>query len=254
MKTIKSEAEIRVLARGGEILARILHTLASHASIGKNILDLEQEARLLCKKYNVESAFLGYQPEGASHPYPAAACFSVNDVVVHGTPTDRALRSGDILKIDMGVLCEGLYTDAALTVAIGSISPVAKKLIQSTKEALSAGIKAVKVGGHIGDIGYAVERQAKKDGFFVLRGLTGHGVGHELHEDPVIFNYGKRHSGMPIKEGMVLAIEPMFSVSSLDVVQNNDESYSSADKSLTAHFEHTIAVTSKGVVVLTMAN
>jgi methionyl aminopeptidase len=144
-----------------------------------------------------------------------------------------------------------LYTDSATTVAIGSVAPTTRRLIAATRAALEAGIAAAKVGGHVGDIGYAVERRARKDHFFVLRGLTGHGVGYELHEDPVVFNYGKRHTGPVLKEGMVIAIEPMLSVSSSDIIQNNDESYSSADGSMTAHFEHTLALTTRATRVLT---
>lgn len=151
----------------------------------------------------------------------------------------------------MGVVYEGMYTDAAVTVGIGKISPLAKRLMNSTKKSLDEALKAVKKGRHLGDIGYAIERRAKKDGFEVIRGLTGHGVGYEVHEDPVILNYGKKGTGAELKEGMVLAIEPMLSVSSPDIIQNRDESYSSADGSLTAQFEHTIAITKKEVVILT---
>ena len=253
MIPIKTESEIAVMAEGGAILALILNACAAMAAPGVTLLDIDAMARALCKKYGVEPAFLGYRPDGASHPYPAAVCASLNDVVVHGVPYHRELRSGDVLKIDMGVIHRGLYTDSATTVTIGPVAPVTRRLIASTRAALDAGIAAVKIGGHAGDIGYAVERQARKDNFFVLRGLTGHGVGYELHEDPVIFNYGKRHTGPVLKEGMVIAIEPMLAVSSPDIVQNDDESYSSADGSMTAHFEHTIALTSRGVRVLTRA-
>ncbi len=251
MISIKTDAEIAVMSEGGAILARILDACAALVKPGVTLLELDAHARALCKQYGATPAFLGYRPDGASHPYPAAVCASLNDVVVHGVPYNRALRSGDVLKIDMGVIYRGLYTDSATTVAIGSVAPVARRLMASTRAALEAGIAAAKIGGHIGDIGYAIERQARKDKFFVLRGLTGHGVGYELHEDPVVFNYGKRHAGTVLKKGMVLAIEPMFSVSSPDIVQNDDESYSSADGSMTAHFEHTIALTDRGVEVLT---
>ena len=248
---LKSESEIEILEQSGKILSGILKTLEKKALPGVNILELEQLARRMAKEAGARPSFLGYQPEGADKPYPAAICASVNEVVVHGIPRDYVLRSGDVIKIDMGIVYEGMCTDSAVTVGIGKTSPEARKLMASTKKALEEAISAVKKGRCIGDIGYAVEKRAKKDGFKILKGLTGHGVGYEVHEDPVIFNYGKKGTGPEIKEGMVLAIEPMFSVSSEHIVQNKDESYSSADNSLTAQFEHTVAVTKKGVIILT---
>ena len=248
---LKSESEIEILEQSGKILSDILKILEKKADVGVNLLELEQMARKLSKDAGARPSFLGYQPEGAERPYPAALCLSVNDVVVHGIPRDYILRSGDILKIDTGIVYEGLMTDSAVTVGIGKTSPEARRLMASTKKALEAALAVVKAGRHIGDIGYVVEKQAKKDGFRVIRGLTGHGVGYEVHEDPVILNYGKKGTGPEIREGMVIAIEPMFSVSSPDIIQNRDESYSSADGSLTAQFEHTVAITKSGPVVLT---
>ena len=214
-------------------------------------MELENLARKMTKDAGARPSFMGYQPEGADHPYPAALCLSLNDVVVHGIPREYILRSGDILKIDMGVNFEGMLTDSAITVGIGKTSPLARKLMASTRKALEAAIKVAKKGRFVGDIGHAVEKQARKDGFYVLKGLTGHGVGYEVHEDPVVLNYGKNGSGPEIKQGMVLAIEPMFSLTSEQIIQNRDESYSSSDGSLTAQFEHTIAITKKGTIVLT---
>ncbi len=248
---IKKKEEIEYLEKSGKVLASILKDLSKEAKEGKSLHALDERARALCKEYGVRPAFLGYQPEGADHPYPAAVCLSLNEVVVHGTPSQRVLRNGDVLKIDMGVSYEGFITDAACTVAIGRVSPAARKLMAATKKALEKGIAAAKKGKHIGDIGYAVERVARGERMHVLKGLTGHGVGYELHEDPVILNYGTKGTGPEIKEGMVLAIEPMFSAGTEDIVQNRDESYSSADGSLTAHFEHTIAIRNGKTIVLT---
>ncbi|HPW34320.1 MAG TPA: type I methionyl aminopeptidase [Candidatus Paceibacterota bacterium] len=248
---LKTEKEIEILSQGGKILASILKDLSVKTIVGTNLMDLENVARDLAKKAGAYPSFLGYQPEGANKPYPAALCLSVNDVVVHGVPRNYFLKNGDVIKIDMGVVYEGLYTDSAITLAVGNVSPIARKLIASTKNALEDAIMAVKKGRTLGDIGYAIEKRAKKDGFFVLRGLTGHGVGYEVHEDPSVLNYGKKGTGVELKEGMVLALEPMFSVSSQDIIQNRDESYSSADGSLTAQFEHTVAITKKGTIVLT---
>lgn len=251
MILLKTDKEIEVLKESGKILSSVLRTLEKKAGIGVNLMELENLARKMLKEAGAKPAFLGYQPEGAGRPYPAALCLSLNEVVVHGIPREYILRPGDVLKIDMGVVYEGMYTDSAVTVGMGKISPLAKRLMASTRKALDKALKAAKKGKHLGDIGYAIERRAKKDGFEVIRGLTGHGVGYEVHEDPVILNYGKKGTGVELKEGMVLAIEPMLSVSSPDVIQNRDESYSSADGSLTAQFEHTIAITKKGTIILT---
>jgi methionyl aminopeptidase len=251
MILLKTEKEIEVLKESGKILSLVLKTLEKKTGMGISLMELENLARKMLKEAGAKPAFLGYQPEGADKPYPAALCLSLNDVVVHGIPREYILRPGDLLKIDMGVVYEGMYTDAAVTVGIGRISPLAKRLMHSTKKALDEALKVARKGKHLGDIGYAIERRAKKDGFKVIKGLTGHGVGYEVHEDPVILNYGKKGSGVELKEGMTLAIEPMLSVSSSDIIQNRDESYSSADRSLTAQFEHTVAITKKGTVILT---
>jgi len=251
MILIKNSSEIEILKEAGIRAHAILGELKEMAREGTDLLDLDAHARKRAKELDSYPTFLGYQPEGATKPYPAAICASLNDVVVHGVPVDYLLKDGDILKIDMGITYKGLIADTATTVVIGSIAPKIKKLLSSTKRALEEAIRVSKIKKHLGDIGYAIERQARKDGFKVLKGLTGHGVGYELHEDPIILNFGKKGIGPELKEGMVLAIEPMFSLSSEDIVQNNDESYSSADRSATAHFEHTIAITKKGPLIIT---
>ncbi len=251
MTLIKKPEEIEYFAMSGKILASILRDLSKFAQIGISLQAINQRAMKLCKKLEVRPAFLGYQPEGADHAYPAAICLSLNDTVVHGIPTSRVLREGDILKIDMGVAYKGFITDSATTVAIGKIPPQAKKLISATKAALEKAVTTAKKGKHIGDIGFEIERVAKKSGMHILKELTGHGVGYELHEDPVIYNFGKKGTGIEIKEGMVLAIEPMFSAGTEKVMQNGDESYASVDGSLTAHFEHTIAISKGKTIVLT---
>lgn len=251
MVLIKSDKDIELLKESGRILALILRELKDRAREGVTLAALDKHARIRAKEMKAYPTFLGYQPEGATKPYPAAICASLNDVVVHGVPNEYALKSGDLLSVDMGITYEGMITDAAFTVPIGKVGPKAKQLMAATRRALEEAIKIAKPGRTLGDIGWVVERQAGRDGFKVLRGLTGHGVGYELHEDPVIFNFGEKGSGMKLKEGMVLAIEPMLSLSTNDIVQNDDESYSSVDGSLTAHFEHTIVITSKGNEVLT---
>ncbi|MBP6855450.1 MAG: type I methionyl aminopeptidase [Candidatus Pacebacteria bacterium] len=253
MIALKKKEEIQLLMQSGAILASILKSVSQKAAEGISLLDLETYAQDLCARANVRPAFLGYQPEGADHPFPAALCTSLNDVVVHGIPSSYRLKNGDVLKLDMGVVYEGMYTDAAVTVTIGRVNSRVKKLITSTYHALEAAISVCKAGRTMGDIGYVISRQAHKDGFFVLKDLTGHGVGYEVHEDPIIFNYGQKEKGARLVPGMVLALEPMFSLSSEHVIQNNDESYSSADRSITAHFEHTVVITEKKPLVVTRA-
>jgi methionyl aminopeptidase len=252
MISIKTPQEIARLKKSGRILAQLLKDITSQSKVGANLLDLENYARAFAKKNGAHPAFLGYKPQGARHPYPAALCTSLNQTVVHGTPRDYILKSGDILKIDAGIVYEGMYTDSAVTIGVGKISSRAKNLLQSTKKALSEAIALMRPGKTLGDIGWAIEHRAHSDGLKVLHALTGHGVGYELHEDPFVYNYGSKGEGAVLKEGMVLAVEPMFSISSNDVIQQADESYASANESLTAHFEHTIVITKKGHEVITL--
>lgn len=251
MILLKNEREISVLRESGRILRLILESLKKKAVEGTNLLELDKLAKSLCKQYGATPTFFGYKPDGAKKPFPAAICTSLNEVVVHGTPKNYILRSADILKIDMGISFQGMITDAAITIPIGKVSPLARKIIDATQKSLKAAVAVTKKGKTLGDIGWAIENQAKKYGFFVIKGLTGHGVGYELHEDPVILNYGRKGTGEKLKPGMVLAIEPMLSVSSEEIIQNADESYASRDGGLTAHFEHTIAITDKESIVLT---
>jgi methionyl aminopeptidase len=251
MILLKTNKEIDVLKESGKILSKILNELKNLSKEGANLLYLNDYAKNAAKKAGAVPSFFGYSPDGASSPYPASICASLNDVVVHGVPFDYNLKSGDVFSVDMGINYKGFYTDAAFTVGIGKISSTASKLIKSTRKSLEEAVKEAKNGKFLGDIGYAIERRAKIDGFKVIKSLTGHGVGYEVHEDPIIFNFGEKNTGIKLKPGMVLAIEPMFGVSSGDIVQNRDESYSTRDGGLSAHFEHTIAITEKGAIVLT---
>ncbi len=247
----KSADEIELLKESGAILSSILKEIQKRAKVGTRLEELNDIAITMTKEAGARPTFLGYQPEGARRPFPAAICASLNGTVVHGIPNKYSLKSGDIISIDMGVTYKGMVTDSAITIPIGRVSPQAKRLIQGTQKALLEGLKMAKKGNTIGDIGWAIARRAKKEKLYVLHGLTGHGVGYELHEDPVIYNFGDRGDGPKIKEGMVLAIEPMFSTSSEEIIQKSDESYEAAGKGLTAHFEHTIAITKKGNIILT---
>jgi len=212
---------------------------------------LDDLAYQLIKKAGAEPAFLGYKPSGAKHPYSATICASINDIIVHGFPTDYKLKNGDILKLDFGVKYEGFYSDAAVTIGIGAISKEAENLIKAAENALNEAIKIIKIGNTLGDIGFAISQTAKKYGVKAIKELTGHGVGLKLHEDPTIYNYGEKGKGIKLKPGMVLAVEPMFAISTDKIIQKKDESWATADGSLSAHFEHTVAITEKGVEILT---
>jgi methionyl aminopeptidase len=175
----------------------------------------------------------------------------VNSVVVHGQPSEYVIKDGDLIKLDLGLLYKGFYSDAALTVGVGKISKEAKRLMTTTEEALRAAIAETKVGKTLGDIGYVITKGAKKSGYVVAEGLTGHGIGRTLHEDPTVWNVGQKGGGEELREGVVLAIEPMFAAGKPALRQLRDESWATADGSLSAHFEHTVAVTKNGPLVLT---
>ncbi len=187
------------------------------------------------------------------NPFPAGLCTSVNDVIVHGIPSrDVILKDGDIVGLDIGMEYKGLYTDTAITVGVGKISDIAKKLIETTKKSLDAAISQAKAGNKIGDIAFATQSTAEKAGFSVVRDLVGHGVGYDVHEDPAVPNYGKKGTGLVLKEGMVLAIEPMLCENEYFVSMDNDGwTIRTKDGELSAHFEHTIAITKDSARVLT---
>lgn len=251
MICIYSSSEIKSIADSGAILAEVFEKTAKEARVGMILKDLDKLAFKLIKELGAEPAFLNYRPSGALKPYSATICASVNDVIVHGLPDNYQLKNGDVLKLDSGVKHRGFYSDAAITVGIGTISPEAGKLIKATKMALEEAIKMAKPGNFLGDIGWVIEKVAKKFGVKTIKELTGHGIGRELHEDPTIYNFGKRGKGIELKSGMVLAIEPMFAIGTEKIIQKKDESWATADGSLSAHFEHTIAITDKGPKVLT---
>lgn len=253
MIRIKSEKEIETLREGGHRHAEILREVAKHVVPGVSTKHLDEIAHKLILKGGDIPAFLNYTPEGISYPYPASLCVSVNDEVVHGIPNEEVvLQDGDIVSLDLGLKHEGLITDGAITVPCGKISKEAKELIKITKKALDLAIKAAKPGNTTGDIGYAVESFVKPLGYGIVRILSGHGVGYEVHEDPYVPNYGKSGTGEKLVPGMVLAIEPMVNLGTDEVCVTDDEyTYITEDGKLSAHFEHTIVITKKGAEVLT---
>lgn len=235
----------------GKILASVAKELKKNITERVSLKDLDGLAKKLIEEAGAEPSFLGYQPHGARHPFPASICASLNEVVVHGIPDNYKLKSGDILKLDFGVSYQGFIADAAFTAGIGKISEENKRLIETTKHALLLGIKECKAGKTLGDIGWAVNNYVKKNDFKVVKGLCGHGVGLELHEEPSVFNEGERNTGLELKPGMVLALEPMVSAGDPYITQTDQESYATRDGSITAHFEHTVLITEEKPEILT---
>ena len=249
---LKSPEEIEIMAEGGKHLAEVLRKLEAGVNAGMTTKEIDSLAYKLITDFGDKPSFLNYKPEGAHKAYPATICASLNDVVVHGTPSARVtIHEGDVVKLDLGLIHRGFHLDAARTVPVGSVSPEAKRLMAVTRQALSAGIEEARPGKTLGDIGFAIEDVVRKAGFSVAQGLTGHGIGRSLHEDPAVFNFGRRGKGEDIEEGMVIAIEPMVNVSGGEIRQLDDDSYATRDGSLSAHFENTVAITGKGPRVLT---
>lgn len=253
MIRLKTEKEIKTMREGGKRHAEILREVAKKVAPGVSTKELNELAYKLIKKGGDKPAFLNYTPEGVSYPYPASLCVSINDEVVHGIPNAKVfLEDGDIVSLDLGLVHKGLITDGAITIPCGKISKEAKELIKVTKKALDLAIKAAKPGNTTGDIGHAVESFIKPLGYGIVKILSGHGVGYEVHEDPYVPNYGKPGTGEKLVPGMVIAIEPMVNLGKGEVCVTDDEyTYITKDGKISAHFEHTIAITKKGADVLT---
>lgn len=251
MVNLKTDQEILIMKEGGQILGRIAKDVALLAVEGVELRYLDKVAHDLMIKAGGKPAFLNYRPEWANKSYPSSICASVNNVIVHGLPTRYKLQNGDLLKIDFGLIYKDFYTDIALTVGVGKISEVGQKLISVTKKALDIALANCYAGKTLGDIGYAINSYVRKNGFSVAKGLTGHGIGRRLHEEPSVFNEGQRRKGLKLEPGMVIAIEPMVSAGRGEIVQLEDESYGMQDGSLSAHFEDTVAITDGEPIVLT---
>ncbi len=252
--TIKTKEEIELLREGGKRLAFILQELAKAVKPGVSTLDLNNLADKLAREKGDIPPLLGYRPKGAKRPYPASVCISLNEEVVHGIPNEnpKILKEGDIISFDMCLTHKGLITDSTITVPVGKIDKESQKLLEVTKESLYAGIKAARGGKRIGDIGYAIERVAKANGYSIVEDLCGHGVGYKVHEDPYVPNYGEKGMGEKLKPGMILALEPMLNVGVKDVVLEADGyTYKTADGKRSAHFEHTILITNGEPEILT---
>jgi methionyl aminopeptidase len=242
----KSPEEIEKMAAAGRVLARCLHMLRGKARPGVSTADLDRAAEKFIASQGGEPAFKGYRG------FPGSICASPNSMIVHGIPGPYKLRRGDILSIDVGVILDGWVADAAITVPVGHVSPVARQLLETTTQALADAVEQCRAGNHLGDVSHAVESRVQGEGFSVVRSLVGHGIGREMHEDPQIPNYGRPGTGPELAEGMVLAVEPMVNVGDHPIRMGSDSwAVYSQDGSLAAHFEHTVAVTAGDPRILT---
>ncbi len=243
---IKSDQEIAIMRQAGRIVATVLEILRSQVRPGMKTEELDAIAIKEAAGLGARPSFKGYRG------YPASICASVNDEIVHGIPGKRVLREGDIVSLDFGVIFKGFQGDAAITVGVGKISPSAKRLVETTEGALRAGISAARDGARLGDISVAIQDYAESRGYSVVREYTGHGIGRQMHEEPQIPNFGLPGQGPVLKKGMTLALEPMVNIGDWRTRVGDDEwTVFTSDGSLSAHFEHTIAITGDEAEVLT---
>ena len=246
MISIKSKREIELLRIAGNIVHETRMYLIPFIKEGITTKELDTLAEEFIRSKGATPSFKGYED------YPASICTSINEEVVHGIPGKRKLRNGDIISIDIGACYKGYHGDSAWTFAVGEISPKKKELMEHTRESLFKGLEQIKPGNHIGDISHAIEEHAKKYNLGVIRELVGHGVGTSVHEEPDVPNYGKAGTGPILKEGMVLAIEPMLTLGRRDIcILDDDWTIETVDNSPSAHYEHTVVVTHDGVEILT---
>ena len=264
--TLKTRDEIQIMDRANRIVLEILEMMRSMVKPGATTAQLNAMAEEELAKRGAKSPFKGYAPMGLP-PYPAVVCASVNDVIVHGIPNREKLKEGDILGLDFGSIYEGFVGDGAVTLAVGKVTPRSQELIDTTKECLDLAIEEMRPGRHLGDIGAAVQEHAEGRGFHVIRNFVGHGIGRKMHEEPQVYNYGKRGRGLELREGMVLALEPMLceigsKLSSrleragvggmIQDVRTDADGWTARtiDGAMAAHFENSVAVTSNGPMVL----
>ena len=246
MIILKSRHEIEKMKISNRIVVEVLEEIKKKIRVGVATIELDRLAESVILKKGGTPAFKGYRG------YPNSLCISINEQVVHGIPSNRRLKDGDLVSIDLGVYHDGYYGDAAITVGAGEITPEAKRLLDATQKALYIGIEKARAGNHLSDISNAVQMYVEREGFSVVRAFVGHGIGTSLHEEPQVPNFGEAGKGPLLKNGMVLAIEPMVNAGVSDVeVLEDDWTVVTADGSLSAHFEHTVAVTDNGVEILT---
>ncbi|MDP3142808.1 MAG: type I methionyl aminopeptidase [Candidatus Omnitrophota bacterium] len=246
MIEIRSKEEIEKLRQAGKVLAEIVAKLKPSIKAGIATQEIDRIAEELIKKSKAIAAFKGYRG------FPANICISINEEIVHGIPSERVIRDGDLVGLDIGINLNGFFSDTAFTAAIGKISSQEKKLIDTARKSLEAGISKVKVNNRLGDVSAAIQQVVEAQGFSVVRDFVGHGIGKKMHEDPEIPNFGQAHQGPILKEGMVLAIEPMVNMGTWEAeILPNGWTAVTKDKKPSVHFEHTVALTDKGPEVLT---
>lgn len=250
---IKTKEQIEIIREGGKILAKVLEKTAKKVDPGISTYELDKYAYDLIKENGGSPAFLNYRPEGAPKAFPASICISVNNEIVHGIPSKtKILKEGDIVSLDLGLKYKGLFTDHAVTVAVGKISKKDQKLLDDTQKALEIGIWAAKGGATVGDIGHAIESFVNRK-YGIVRELSGHGVGVKIHEDPYVPNYGRPGKGQKLIPGMIIAIEPMLNIGKDNIVSADDDwTIKTSDGSRSAHFEHTILITLGDAEILTV--
>ena len=249
MISLKSPREIEIMRRANVIVAEVLQELKARVAPDVTTLELDTIAEELTLKKKAVPAFKGYSVAG--RVYPRCLCASINEEIVHGIPSNRPLHEGDIIGLDYGVIYDGFYGDSAITVGVGKVSEEARRLMDVTEQSLYRGIQELHEGKRLGDLGAAVQRFAESAGFSVVRAFVGHGIGKKLHEEPPVPNYGEPDRGLRLKEGMVLAIEPMVNAGSYEVeIKDDGWTAVTKDGSLAAHFEHSVAITKNGPYIL----
>lgn len=249
MISLKSSREIETMRRANLIVAEVLQELKRRVAPGITTLDLDAIAEEITSKRKAIPAFKGYNVAG--RVFPRCLCASVNEEIVHGIPTNRPLREGDIVGLDFGVICDGYYGDSAITVGVGRVSEEARRLMAVTEQSLYEGIEQLREGKRLGDFGAAVQRRAESAGYSIVRAFVGHGIGKKLHEEPPVPNYGDPDRGLRLKEGMVLAVEPMVNAGGHEVeIKEDGWTAVTKDGSLAAHFEHSVAITKDGPYIL----
>jgi len=246
MIPIKSAKDMQMLKQSGRILAAVMHKVGKTVRAGITTLDIDRISEELILKNRAVPAFKGYKG------FPGTACVSINEEIVHGIPGPRVILEGDIVSIDLGLNYQGYFSDMAVTLPVGKVDSEKKRLIQATKQALDLGIKKACVGNYLTDISHNIQSFIEAQGFSVVRQFVGHGIGASLHEEPEVPNFGQPHSGALLKSGMVLAIEPMVNMGVSDcVILENGWTAVTKDSAPSAHFEHTVAITDKGPIILT---
>lgn len=241
--TLKSDDEIAIMREAGRIVAQTLEQIRAMVRPGLNLLDVERLVHDQFKRVGAKETFRNYRPGPNFPPYPSNICISINDQLVHGIPRDRVLQEGDVVTFDLGATYKGYVGDAAITVAVGSVSPQVQQLIDVTEASLEAGIKAAKTGNRLNDVRGAIEDTIRPHGYGIVKGYGGHGVGRAMHEEPHVENFRHRSKGPPLRNGLVIALEPMVTLGNPDVETCDDKwTVRTKDGSICCHFEHTIAI------------